>query len=236
MKAVMPTYALAARFGIEKAVDLICDAGFEGIDFSDYHENSFVNEDDYKTIAKKIKERANRRGVEFCQAHAPFISVLLKQGDWDYVYKRLEKSIETAGILGVETIVIHPLGGGNYVINSESIFEKNVNFYKSLIPYCEKYGVKVALENMFMGRSDGARDAACAIPQEFKRYIDTINSPYITGCLDIGHAAICKREPQDVLRFLGSDRVTCLHIHDNDYITDRHTLPCTMNLNWEGND
>ena len=78
MRIVMPTNTLADDFGIERAVDLIADAGFDGIDFSDCYDSSFVNFDGYLEKAEEIRQRAEKRGVVFCQSHAPFVRKLLK--------------------------------------------------------------------------------------------------------------------------------------------------------------
>ena len=234
MKAVMPTNTLADDYGMDKAIDLIADAGFDGIDFSDCYESSFVNFDGYIETAKTIRDRAEKRGIQFYQAHAPFVRKLLKQGDWGFAVERTRRSMETAAVLGADTIVVHPFQDGNYVADANLLYEKNMEFFKKLIPYCEEYNIKVAIENMTWANSSGGKcDGVCAIPQEFERYIDDLNSKYITGCLDFGHLTVCNREPQDVLRYLGGKRITCLHIHDNDYISDRHALPCTMNMNWD---
>ena len=76
-------------------------------------------------------------------------------------------------------------------------------------------------------------DGVCAHPLEFIQYIDALESEYVTGCMDTGHCAATGREPQDVLRILGGNRITCMHIHDNDYKSDMHYLPYTVNLDWE---
>lgn len=234
MRIVMPTNTLADDFGIERAVDLIADAGFDGIDFSDCYESSFVNFDGYLEKAEEIRQRAEKRGVVFCQSHAPFVRKLLKQGDWDHAIERTKRSIEVTSVLGAEIAVVHPFQSGNYVTDSEILYEQNMNFFRALIPACEKYNVKVAIENMTWRSSSGGKcDGVCGIPQEFKRYIDDLDSEYITGCLDFGHLTVNQREPQDVLRYLGSKRITSLHIHDNDYLNDRHALPCTMNMDWD---
>lgn len=233
MKAVMPTNTLADDYGMDKAIDLIADAGFDGIDFSDCYESSFVNFEDYIETAKKVREKAQKRGLVFCQAHAPFVRKLLKQGDWDFAIERTRRSMEVAAVLGAEDIVVHPFQEGNYIADAKLLYAKNMEFFRALIPYCKEYNIKVAIENMtWVSSSGGKCDGVCAIPQEFERYIDDLNSEYITGCLDFGHLTVCNREPQDVLRYLG-DKISCLHIHDNDYISDRHALPYTMNMNWD---
>lgn len=230
----MPTSTLADDFGIEKAIDLIADAGFDGIDYSDCYDSSFVNSENYLELAEKIRKRAENNGLVFCQTHAPFVRKLLKHRGWDYAIERTKRSIETTSALGAELTVVHPFQEGECVAGSQLLFKKNMRFFNALIPSCEKYNVKVAIENMTWKNTSGQKcDGVCAIPSEFAKYIDSLGSEYVTGCLDFGHLTVCGREPQDVLRYLGCKRITCLHVHDNDYISDRHALPCTMNMNWD---
>ena len=54
-----------------------------------------------------------------------------------------------------------------------------------------------------------------------------------TVCLDIGHVALCGREPEDAIRIIGRDRLGCIHAHDVDYISDLHVLPGTSKINWD---
>ena len=226
MKIVTTTEIPEHFFGIEKAIELIADAGFDGIDYADSYLKSFVDQDNYLEKAKELNKLANEKGVMFRQAHAPMIRELLKNGEWDYAIERTRKSMEAASVLGAKNVVVHPFQKGSYIIDSEILFEQNIKFFRALIPFCQEYDVKVAIENMVWVDSRGRRcDGVCAVPQEFKRYIETLDSPYITGCLDFGHLTLCQKEPQDVLRYLGKDIVTCLHVHDNDYFSDKHTLP-----------
>lgn len=61
--------------------------------------------------------------------------------------------------------------------------------------------------------------------------VDEINSPMFTAYLDIGHCSLAGREAQDCIKVLGN-RIGALHIHDNDYKDDMHTLPGLSEMNW----
>ena len=82
-------------------------------------------------------------------------------------------------------------------------------------------------------KSGVVHDGVCANPVEFIKYLDDLGSDYATGCFDTGHCAATGREPHEVLRILGGKRITCLHIHDNDYKSDKHCLPYSMNIDWD---
>ncbi len=238
MKLITTTDIPAEYFGYDKAIDMIADAGFDGLDFSAFGmtkpENIF-NSDKYLDFAAKIREKAESRGLFFAQAHAPFPTT---QNDEKFNSDRREliiRSMEIASVLGVGTIVVHPVQHLKYKCSVEELYRLNMEFYRSLIPICEKLRIRVATENMW--QFDKYRniidDSVCASPEEFSKYIDDLDSWYITGCLDLGHCGLSGREAQDMLRYMGKNRVTCLHIHDNDYLSDLHTLPGAAKMNWD---
>jgi len=237
MKLVTPTSYLGTKFGEEKAIELIATSGFDGIDYSASHmllDDSPLNAPDWREYAKMIKSKAESENVEICQAHAPFPSSSGEPTFDAEIKEKIIRCIEAVSIMGAEVIVIHPIQHLPYIFNAQELFEMNMKFYNELIPFGEKFKIKIAVENMFQwdSRCDCPIESTCAAPDEFAKYIDTLNSHWITACLDLGHCSLCHREAQDYIRYMGADRVTCLHVHDNDYKTDKHTLPFTMDMNW----
>ena len=108
-------------------------------------------------------------------------------------------------------------------------------FEKGKIPeLLSEYGVKIACENMWCG--DGKRKikrgSIFSNPHEHARFVDEMNSEFFVACLDLGHTSLDGREPQDSIRVLGN-RLGALHVHDNDYLDDMHTLPGLSEMNWE---
>ena len=81
--------------------------------------------------------------------------------------------------------------------------------------------------------SNYINDDIFADPRELALAYDTLSDPEaFTVCLDVGHVAICGRDPEDAIDILGS-RIGALHIHDVDYVHDNHTLPGQGKLNWD---
>lgn len=237
MLLVTTTEIPANVFGIEKAIEMIAKAGFDAVDYSAFgmlNDSDPLNQSDYLEYAKNIRAKAQSCGIKFVQAHAPFPS---SRDDVEYntdIKKKIIRSMEACAVMGVEIIVVHPMQHLMYSTNVETLFKMNMEFYSELIVYAKKFGITIATENMFQYDENRRvmKDSTCASPEEFCRYIDTINSPYLTGCLDIGHCGLCGREPYDMIRQMGAERLGCLHIHDNDFMEDNHTLPCTMKQNW----
>ena len=64
------------------------------------------------------------------------------------------------------------------------------------------------------------------------RFIEKLDSPWFTACIDVGHASLVGWEPEDFIRGMKKGVTQALHIQDNDYLGDRHMLPFTANLKW----
>ena len=227
------TCHLASRLGINAAVDAMLDAGYPALDISLFGNNGFMLAEDWRDTAKALRAKAETRGAVFNQAHAPF------GGGYEHYTKNLiptfPRVFEFCEELGVRQIVVHPLQQGRYYGRERELFDMNMDFYRSLIPLSDKHGIKIAIENMWQTHPVTHRicDDVCANPHELAAYFDTLNDPeHFTVCLDIGHVALCGREPQDAIRVLGHDRLGALHVHDVDYINDLHTIPYLGRVNW----
>jgi len=234
---------LEGRYGIEKAIDIFKEAGFTAMDYplgGMIHEDSVFNREGYREEAKRIRKIADEKQFPCVQTHAPF-SFTLSQWNDPVVFEEVLmpcfiRSIEISAILGAKVVVIHPLHHMTYHGHEEEIFQLNMDYYRRLIPYAKEYGIQIGVENMFQG--DPLRHYiiadTCSNSKEFVRYIDTLNSPQITACLDVGHVALPRSDETaaDVVRALGHDRLGALHIHDNDYTSDQHLLPYLGKLDW----
>lgn len=227
------TCHLASRLGIHAAVDAMLDAGYPALDISLFGNNGFMLADDWRETAKALRGKAEARGAVFNQAHAPF------GGGFEHYTKNLiptfPRVFEFCEELGVRQIVVHPLQQGRYYGRERELFDMNMDFYRSLVPLSDKHGIKIAIENMWQTHPVTHRicDDVCANPHELAAYFDTLNDPaHFTVCLDIGHVALCGREPEDAIRILGNDRLGALHVHDVDYVSDLHTIPYLGRVNW----
>lgn len=244
MKLSMEIYVLRERFGDRKAIEMIKKAGFDAIDYSYYwfgqlnSEQAALGEkvlgDSYKEYAYQLRSYLDVNGIECNQVHTPFdIQYGESFDESNPHYRDIVRSLESASILGAKCAIVHSITVPD--MSDVSCLEKyNIEFYKSLIPYCEKFNICLAVENLF-GR-DKKRDcfsAKLGTPESLARVIKGIDSPYAVACIDIGHAALTGFEPQTFIRAMGKDIVKALHVQDNDYHDDRHVLPFMGDLNWD---
>jgi len=229
---------LLKTFGFEKAVTILKNAGYDAYDMSLFEmftkaDECPFNKEDYVEYTKGLRAYADSLGMPCNQAHAPFAS---SQGDEkdEWRFETIVRSMEIASILGAKCIVVHPKIHLPYITEKKTLWDMNIAFYKRLIPYCEQFGIKVALENMWQYNHKGKRiiDCVCSRPEEFLKYLETLNSPWLVACLDIGHAALTDEDIPTFIRTLGKKHLQALHVHDVDFRDDRHTLPYTMDIEW----
>lgn len=231
MKLSVNTSLLMGKYTEEEAIALIKEVGFDAYDSSLCEsmrtEGTPFYGSDRKERAREIRKYADKLGISCNQAHAPFASSCGDETRDEEIFREITEAIETASILGAKIIVVHPKQHLTYAEHSGELFELNMEFYKRLIPYCEKFGIKVAVENMWQRNpaSKAITHSVCSRASEFNKYIDCLESDMITGCLDIGHISLVSDDIPKFIHDMGSKRIKALHVHDTDFINDLHAFP-----------
>ncbi len=222
----------AKRFGDERAVRMLAEAGFDCYDYSMFtvKRGQSLRSHRYLINAEKLRRAADDCGIACNQSHAPFPS--LKPGNARYnraVFTLLIRALETTAALGGSVCVIHP------VSLPEHTLETNLELYNRLLPYARDCNVKIALENMWTWPegSPTAGPGACATPESFLSHLGALDPGRFTACLDIGHAEMAGTGSSavELIRALGP-RLGALHVHDNDLLHDSHTLPYMGLIQW----
>ena len=233
------THDLLGLFGFEKTVTLLKEAGFDAYDMSLFRmfsdaDNCPFNKNNYRELAKQMRAFADSIGLPCNQAHAPFhVSAGDDKDEWRF--ETVVRSMEIAAILGAKCIVVHPKQHLDYKTEKQALWDMNIAFYKRLLPYCEQFQIKVALENMWHYNHDTEHiaDSVCSRPEEFLAYLEALNSPWFVACLDVGHAALTDENIPYFIRTLGKKHLQALHVHDVDFKKDRHSLPYMMDIAWD---
>lgn len=230
------TSFLFDKIGIDEGLKILASAGFDALDLSlpfIVREGTYFNGDDAIEKATELKKKAESLGLFFNQSHAPY-SFDLKTKPFEEYTPLVTKAIKIAAAAGAKQIVVHPFHHIPYKGNEQYLLEKNIEYYRSFIPLCEETGIKVCVENMW--QKDLKRgyiiEDVCSNAEMFAKYLDEIDSEWIIGCLDIGHCGLVGEEPEEAIMTLGHDRVKALHVHDNSYKADEHTIPGLGKINW----
>lgn len=226
------TDALALRFGELEAIRMLAEAGFDALDYS-----MFSHGDDHPVFGEKQADHADwllaaakKHGLAFNQAHAPFPTIIEDDPAYnERVFPQVAKSIEMAGRLGADQIIVHPTSFSDRRKNKA----ENVRLYEKLAPHAAPYGIKIALENMWQWDASGRIvKNVCSDAEDFIDILDELDPKRFTACLDLGHCGLVGESAADMIRSLGRDRLTSLHVHDNDHQDDTHTLPYSGKMDW----
>lgn len=238
MKISTQTGSFMKLFSDKEIVDILKDAGFDAIDYSFFDVqrcNPDVSDGEYRERYTELRKYAEDKGLYFNQSHAPHPSSLMDEAFTKRRFDELVTSLKNSSYLGVRNIIIHPLQHLRYYTNenTETLYEMNMAFFARLLPYCEEYGITICTENMWQYYGDSKRvwDSTCSRAEEFVRYVDGVNSPYLKACVDIGHTVLVGENPVKMIKTLGN-RVAALHVHDNDGIRDEHTVPFHGIVKW----
>lgn len=243
MRLVLNLQNLLPTFSPDEAAKLTVQAGFDAADFSLQEMNDpdcIFNSNQWYEYADSYNRVFSENSLPIVQTHAPY-----SFKGWDdpvtfeeFIYPALVRAIKVSAVMGAKCVVVHPLHYWRYEGNEQEIFERNMKFYRSLIPVCREYNIKVGIENMFQRdklRGNYIIRDTCSDVTEFCRYIDTLDSEYMVACLDVGHVGLPSghQEAWDFIRILGHERLQALHIHDNDYTNDQHLIPFAGLIDWK---
>ena len=236
MKLAMESYVPVGRCGEKDGLKMIKDAGFDCVDFSYYafKPDSATLGDGYAEYAKELRAHLDEIGLECSQAHAPYIVGYDATFDFSNVnYKATVHAIESAAILGAKNIIVHTIAVPRDV-KEISMWELNQRYYRSLIPFAEKAGICIAVENLY-SYDDKRKCFAGRLgsPRELTEFVKEVNSKWVVACVDVGHASITGYEPEDFIAGMDGSILKAIHIHDGDYQGDRHTLPYLGRFHWD---
>src|SRR5204863_271645 len=112
----------------------------------------------------------------------------------------VERALKTAQAVGAESILLVP-AVVNEKVRYEEAYTRSQKEIKELIPLAEKYGVIIAVEEVW--------NKFLLSPLEFARYIDEFNSKWVRAYFDVGNVVIYGY-PEDWIRTLGS-RILRVH-------------------------
>ena len=232
---------LAFRFPEEKVFEMFSAAGFEALDISFFNKEEYACGlerfyplgEDYIVNAEKQRKLLSEFGLKCNQTHSPYGLLAEDKLDFsNYHFKELVRSLEAAAVLGAPHTVIHPIKPA-YI---EDVYNCNMRMFEALLPYCEKFKIKIALETCHLRYKQNGKSVVYF--DTAKKYCDLIKaakSPYIAACIDLGHTAGGLSDyPEKFVKEMEKNLLIGLHVQDCDYMHDNHTTPFFQKLNWNG--
>lgn len=190
-----------------------------------------MTEDDWECRAHAWRKQAEDTGVAFRQGHAWFlrggyVSSPDEAPGGAFGEEMMRRSVLAAEILGVEWLVVHPVGVKvNGEIVPEVTYQYNLAYFRRWQPFFAAHHVGMAIENM--GGSHVFAD-----PKMLCRLIDEIGAQNVGACLDTGHANFSGYDAAECVRMIGH-RLRATHINDNNAIgRDEHLAPFMGTIQW----
>ena len=209
------------------------NAGFKYVDisfFTKYLSGSPYFTTDNEVIAEVYKRELETLELIPVQSHEPTGNAMGDDGGRFY-FKKTPLSIDLAGKIGIPSVTLHT-GTASTPISREEYMEKQAEIFKKLIPYAEKYGTKLLIENIGVEVGKGHLTTA----DELNEMLDRLDHPLFGICWDTGHANLCGLDQYAEIKKLGS-RLGGLHVHDNYGAqtpgADLHLLPYWGNINFD---
>ena len=203
-------------------------------------------------VVSAMRRTVEQAGMAFLGAHAPW------GDDWDLnaldpaermrMLENQRRMIDLAGELAADILVMHPgdMACRDRTPDFAALHDALCRTLDELLPYAEKRGVRIALENVF-GRTDG--------PDQLTAVLRQYDTPTLGCCLDTGHANCLEAAPgktpeqmsayiRDTI-WLGKMRfwpgsvaealapyIITAHIHDNHGTADEHLMPGEGSIDW----
>lgn len=178
-----------------------------------------------KSVIKNLKAWSEKYSVSCETAHLP-LWAQDKSGNTFKVSlgsKELSRKSKDEFLFCIENL--YSIGVGTFILH---VGENLDTFYENFYDVYKNTDCNFAIENDPMG-FPLASDVVQIV--DFLRKELRDGKSRIGACLDIGHANIWEKPPENVIYKL-SDRIIATHISDNDGLADIHLIPKKGNIEW----
>ncbi len=192
--------------------------GYEGVDFC-FHPLVFVGGKEEKIISE-IKENLDAAGLVCSQVHLPFYDLTLPSTCHDeWVEHQMKGAFKLMNVLDCKWGAWHPVSATECSHDRKVAMKANREMLKRHLETAEKYGVGIAVENIFAPFFSSA-------VEDHIELIESMHSPLVGACWDFGHANLQVSERGRVEDFkMIADKIKILHVDDNHACEDRHLAP-----------
>lgn len=222
------------HFTIEESLYACRKAGFKAMDLN-LHTASLpggplADDLSWKEWVLKIAAIGRELGITFPYAHTHFyVWPVADEGELARHEELLCRSIEAAGMLGVEWIVVHP-----YSVCDDAWYSRRKSLEYNLV-YMRKYAtvarkykqLGLAIENMVEDRRK-RRFGSCV--EDLLELYHALDDPIFGLCWDFGHGVRSNIDTCASLRQMGKT-LKVVHVHDTNVDAD-HTLPFLGTTPW----
>ena len=246
-------YALGSKRSIIREIFEYCksrakEIGADAVDmdllgYSVIKEESIYAESDEKIeeYFRGLKSFADSLGIEIGQTHGRIRGFKNIPEDDELLLRDARLDCLATAALGAPYCVMHTTTSINMGADPDPALMRKLNFdmFKGILPHAKKYGIKIATETF----GDAVKFSACDFFGNMEQFMGgfedvaalTEYADNFCVCMDTGHTNKATRygnpTAAEAIRLLGK-RIECLHLNDNDTLTDQHKIPMTGTINW----
>ena len=200
------TQLLLGNMSLDDILGLCLDAGYEAIELT-FGEGKYLDINMSPSEIAQIGEKCAVAGIEISSAIANYndggnlLSLDAIQRE-----KRIGsviRSLEIAGMLDVDTILLHP---GQLTVDGtyQAVWDNLRDVLKGLAPVAASNGAAIGLENVW--------SKFLLSPKETREFVDAVGSDWIGVYLDTANM-MAYGYPEHWIRELGA-RIKCVHFKD----------------------
>ncbi len=202
-------YSETFSYALTLAVDRKC-----GVEIQTFTEPAVLT-GDWKSLLVEYRKKFEETPPEFVTFHAPYVDIAPLVTDpfiKEAVVRRMEWSFDSARELNAEGVIVHlctPLRKIDH--NLDLWIERQLEFWKPFVDRVEKEETCLYLENSY--EPDPA----------FLAFLcDRLDSDRVKICFDVGHVDILSGGSVNEWLAAAGDRISYLHLHNNDGHEDLH--------------
>ena len=242
---------LQTLYGDRRALEIAAEIGCNAVDFDltgrfDYRkEGNLYAEGDAAIEAyfTSIADRAHELGIEIGQAHGRIKGFINDPKADAALVENARLDCLATKALGAPYCVMHTTTSIHMGADADPALMHALNYdmFTRILPFARKYGIVIATETFGDAPKLGCCDFFGNLHEFIKGYYRVLGAPEnysdcFKVCMDTGHVHKATRfgNPSvgDAIRLLGNN-IVCLHLHDNDTVTDQHKIPFTCTIDWK---
>ena len=235
------------KHGDRRALEIAKEIGLDAVDFnllcySQKLEDSIYTKSDEEITEyfSGLRAYAENLGIEIGQTHGRIKGFKNIPEDDELLLRDARLDCLATAALGAPYCVMHTTSIYMGADPDPALMRKlNFDMFSQILPHAKKYGIKIATETF----GDAVKFSACDFFGNMDQFVGGFEdvaalSEYadcFCVCMDTGHTNKAMKygnpDPAEAIRILGS-RIECLHLNDNDTLTDQHKTPLTGTIDW----
>ncbi len=240
---------LQTKYGDRRALEIAKEIGCDAVDFYlcsfDYRKEETVyalGDAAVKAYFSDLGEYAKQLGIAVGQTHGRIKGFINDKTEDDALVENGRLDCVATSALGAPYCVMHTTTSIHMGADPDPTLMQALNYdmFTRILPYAKENNVVIATETF----GDAPKLGCCDFFGNMHEFIEGYRrvcacedfADWFKICMDTGHTHKATRfgnpEVGAAIRLLGKN-IVCLHLHDNDRLTDQHKIPFTCTIDWD---